>query len=76
LAPGAIETELVKKMHTAQTRISYVSRIPMQRYGTPEETASAAVYLCTRDAGYITGHVLAVDGGFLAAGVVKPLDTD
>jgi len=70
LAPGAIETELVKKMHSATTRKVYTRAIPMDRYGTPDETAAAAVFLASREAGYITGHVLDVDGGFLAAGVL------
>jgi 3-oxoacyl-[acyl-carrier protein] reductase len=70
LAPGAIETELVAVMHSARTRKDYRARIPMDRYGTPAETAAAAVFLASREAAYITGHVLAVDGGFLAAGVL------
>lgn len=73
LAPGAIETELVARMHSEQTRIVYKRAIPADRYGTPEETATAAVFLLSEAARYITGHVLAVDGGFLAAGVLhKP----
>jgi len=70
LAPGAIETELVARMHSPQTRSVYRRGIPLDRYGTPEETATAAVFLASRDAAYITGHVLAVDGGFLAAGII------
>ena len=70
LAPGAIETELVAKMHSAQTRAAYTAGIPMDRYGSPAETANAALFLASDLAGYITGHVLAVDGGFLAAGVM------
>lgn len=70
LAPGAIDTELVAVMHSPQTRQIYRSRIPLDRYGTPAETAAAAVFLCSREAAYITGHVLAVDGGFLAAGLM------
>ena len=70
LAPGAIETEMVARMHSAQTRHVYRRGIPLYRYGTPEETAAAAIFLASRDAAYITGHVLAVDGGFLAAGVI------
>jgi 3-oxoacyl-[acyl-carrier protein] reductase len=70
LAPGAIETELVARMHSAETRVAYTKAIPADRYGTPEEVASAAVYLLSDEARYITGHVLAVDGGFLAAGIM------
>ena len=70
LAPGAIETELVAKMHSAETRTVYRAGIPLDRYGTPEETAAAALFLASEEARYVTGHVLAVDGGFLAAGVM------
>lgn len=71
LAPGAIETELVKKMHSPETRINYRRAVPMDRYGDPEEVAHAALYLASRGASYVTGHILAVDGGFLAAGVLN-----
>lgn len=71
LAPGAIETELVAQMHSPQTRINYTRSIPLDRYGTVEEVASAALFLASRGAAYVTGHVLAVDGGFLAAGVLN-----
>ena len=70
LAPGAIETELVAKMHSAETRTVYRAGIPLDRYGTPEESAAAALFLASEEARYVTGHVLAVDGGFLAAGVM------
>ncbi len=69
IAPGPIETPLVARIHDAEIRAAYHRAIPMERYGTPAEVAGAAVYLCGPDAGYVTGHVLAVDGGFLATGV-------
>lgn len=71
LAPGAIETELVARMHSAATRENYRRSIPLDRYGTPEEVAEAAVFLASREAGYVSGQVLGVDGGFLAAGVLN-----
>lgn len=71
LAPGAIETELVKRMHDAETRSAYRRVIPQSRYGDVGEVAAAAAFLASREASYITGSVLAVDGGFLAAGVMK-----
>ncbi len=70
LAPGAIETDLVARMHSAETRRVYTAGIPLGRYGTPAETAATAVFLASEAASYVTGHVLAVDGGFLAAGVM------
>ncbi|WP_419907675.1 SDR family NAD(P)-dependent oxidoreductase [Hoeflea sp.] len=71
LAPGAIETALVKKMHDAETRRAYLAGIPMDRYGTPDEVAAAAVYLALPQSSYITGVTLPVDGGFDAGGVIK-----
>jgi len=70
LAPGAIETELVAKMHSAETRKVYKASIPMNRYGTPEETANAAIFFASDNAKYITGQILGVDGGFLSAGII------
>lgn len=71
LAPGAIETALVKEMHDAETRRAYLTRIPMDRYGTPEEVAAAAVFLALPQSSYINGVTLPIDGGFDAAGVIK-----
>ena len=71
LAPGAIETELVAKMHDAETRTSYCSRIPANRYGSPDEVAAAAVFLVSEESRYISGVVLPIDGGFMAGGVIK-----
>ena len=70
IAPGAIETEMAKFAHDAATRAAYNYLIPMTRYGTPEEIASAAVFLCSDEARYIQGHTLNVDGGFLSAGLM------
>lgn len=70
LAPGAIETELVARMHSGETREVYKAAIPLDRYGTPQETAFAAIFLASEQAGYITGHILGIDGGFLAAGIM------
>ncbi len=58
-------------MHDAEVRAAFNRFIPMQRYGTPEEIAAAAAFLCSDDASYITGHTLAVDGGFLASGMKR-----
>ena len=71
LAPGAIETELVSRMHDEETRTSYCSRIPTNRYGTPEEVATTAIFLVSEEAGYINGVVMPIDGGFMAGGVIK-----
>ncbi len=70
IAPGAIETEMAKFAHDRATRAAYNYLIPMTRYGTPEEVADAAVFLCSDESRYIHGHTLNVDGGFRAAGLM------
>ena len=70
IAPGAIETEMAKFAHDQATRAAYNYLIPMTRYGTPEEIADAAVFLCSDESRYVHGHTLNVDGGFLAAGLM------
>lgn len=69
LAPGPIETPLVAQVHTPTVRRQFAERVPMRRYGTPEEMAAVAAFLCSDDASYVNGHVLAADGGFLGAGL-------
>jgi 3-oxoacyl-[acyl-carrier protein] reductase len=59
IAPAAIDTEMIKGLG------DFVERIPVRRLGTPEDVAAAAVFLCSDAAGYITGAVLDVNGGFL-----------
>ncbi|MDQ2067789.1 SDR family NAD(P)-dependent oxidoreductase [Xinfangfangia sp. CPCC 101601] len=71
VAPGAIETELVARMHDAKTREAYLSGIPMRRYGTPEEVADTIAFLVSDAAAYVNGVELGIDGGFMAAGVMK-----
>lgn len=69
LAPGPVETPLVQAMHAPDKRSQWIDRTPMRRYARPAELAGAAVFLCCDDATFVTGHVLVVDGGFLAAGI-------
>lgn len=69
LAPGPINTPLVAQVHNEGIRKQWNQRVPMRRYGTPEEMAAVAAFLCSDDASYVTGHVLAADGGFTGAGL-------
>jgi NAD(P)-dependent dehydrogenase (short-subunit alcohol dehydrogenase family) len=57
-------------MHSDETRRVYRAGIPLDRYGTPEETAFTGFFLASEQAGYVTGQILGVDGGFLAAGIM------
>lgn len=72
IAPGPVETEMAKQVHSPAIRADYYDSIPLGRYGTMEEIASAVGFLCTPGASYVNGQVLAVDGGFDAAGVGLP----
>ncbi|MER2535048.1 MAG: SDR family oxidoreductase [Rhizobiaceae bacterium] len=67
LAPGTILTDFNRSsLDTPDKIASAESRLPMGRVGTPQDVAGAAVFLCSPAASYMTGHVLAVDGGRLA----------
>jgi NAD(P)-dependent dehydrogenase (short-subunit alcohol dehydrogenase family) len=70
IAPGPVDTPLVKRDHTPGTRAAYQAMIPLARYGTPAEIADAAAFLASDEASYINGQTLAVDGGFSAAGLI------
>jgi len=72
IAPGPVETEMAKKVHTPAIRADYHDTIPLARYGSMQEIANAVGFLCSAEASYINGQVLAVDGGFDAAGVGLP----
>ncbi len=61
IAPGLIETDMSRPFLGAATRIRDL--IPMRRPGKPAEVASLAVFLASEEAGYLTGQVIAVDGG-------------
>ena len=72
IAPGPVETDMAKKVHSAAIRKDYADAIPLARYGTPEEIAEGVGFLCSPAASYINGQTLAVDGGFDAAGIGLP----
>ena len=72
VAPGPVETAMAKLVHTEAIRRDYYDAIPLKRYGTTEEIAATIGFLCSADAGYINGQVIAADGGFDAAGVGLP----
>ena len=70
LAPGVFPTELNRPLLTGTPRgEEFITRTPMRRFGELEELIGAAVFLASDSAKFTTGHVLVVDGGFLASGV-------
>src|ERR1700760_4850138 len=72
VAPGPVDTDMAKAVHTPEIRADYHDAIPLNRYGLEEELAEAIFFLSSDRASYITGQVLAVDGGFDAAGIGLP----
>jgi NAD(P)-dependent dehydrogenase (short-subunit alcohol dehydrogenase family) len=72
IAPGPVDTEMAKLVHSVAIRSDYYDTIPLGRYGTPEEMANTVGFLCSDEAAFINGQVLAVDGGFEATGVGLP----
>jgi NAD(P)-dependent dehydrogenase (short-subunit alcohol dehydrogenase family) len=72
VAPGPVDTAMAKAVHSADIRADYHDAIPLNRYGLEEELAEAVFFLCSDRASYITGQILAVDGGFDAAGIGLP----
>ncbi|HEY5020764.1 MAG TPA: 3-oxoacyl-ACP reductase FabG [Steroidobacteraceae bacterium] len=62
VAPGFIETDMTRALSEAQ-RAAYLAQIPVGRFGAAEEVASIVAFLASRDAGYITGQTLHVNGG-------------
>ncbi len=71
IAPGPIETPMVTTLHSQVTRDNYLRAVPMGRYGAPAEIAGVVSFLASEDASYVTGQTLAVDGGFIAAGILE-----
>ncbi|KAB0269446.1 SDR family NAD(P)-dependent oxidoreductase [Microvirga brassicacearum] len=70
VAPGPIETPLVREMHTAESRAEWLRAVPLNRYGQPAEIAGAAIFLLDGSkASYVTGQTISVDGGFTTAGL-------
>ena len=72
VAPGPVDTAMAKAVHTADIRADYHDAIPLNRYGLEEELAEAIFFLSCERSSYITGQILAVDGGFDAAGIGLP----
>ncbi len=64
VAPGPVDTAMAKAVHTPEIRKDYHDHMPLNRYGLEEELAEAIFFLCSERASYITGQVIAVDGGF------------
>jgi NAD(P)-dependent dehydrogenase (short-subunit alcohol dehydrogenase family) len=69
ILPGVFKTDLNRALLESPRGQELLMRTPMRRFGHVEELVGAAVYLASDAASFVTGHLLAVDGGFLASGV-------
>ncbi len=72
VAPGPVRTKLAMAVHSQDIIDAYHDALPLNRYGSEDEIAQAIVFLASPEASYITGQVLAADGGFEATGIGLP----
>ena len=72
VAPGPVRTKLAMAVHTQDIIDAYHDAIPLNRYGQEIEIAEVIYFLCSQKASYVTGQLIAVDGGFEATGVGLP----
>ena len=72
IAPGPTDTEMSRAALTEAGRAARLTRLPGGRFGKPSEVAGAALFLASSHSDWVTGTVLAVDGGYTATGVMEP----
>ena len=72
VCPGPVRTKLAMAVHSQEIIDAYHDAIPLNRYGSEEEIAHCISFLCSDKASYVTGQVIAADGGFEATGVGLP----
>jgi NAD(P)-dependent dehydrogenase (short-subunit alcohol dehydrogenase family) len=72
VAPGPVATKLAMAVHTQDIIDAYHDALPLNRYGSEAEIAAAVTFLLSDKASFITGQILAADGGFEATGIGLP----
>ena len=72
VCPGPVRTKLAMAVHTQEIIDAYHDAIPLNRYGSEREIAEVIAFLCSDKASYVTGQVIAADGGFESTGVGLP----
>jgi NAD(P)-dependent dehydrogenase (short-subunit alcohol dehydrogenase family) len=68
VCPGVIQTPMIDRLtgNTKEAVAQFTGLEPVGRFGQPEEIANAVVWMCSDEASFLTGHAMAVDGGFVA----------
>ncbi|QHW01235.1 SDR family oxidoreductase [Spirosoma endbachense] len=72
VSPGPVKTKLAEAVHSPEIIKAYYDGIPLNRSATEQDIAETVVFLCSTKASYITGQMIAVDGGFDASGIGLP----
>jgi len=72
VCPGPVRTKLAMAVHTQDIIDAYHDAIPLNRYGSEDEIAEVIAFLCSDKASYVTGQIIAADGGFESTGVGLP----
>ncbi len=72
VCPGPVKTKLAMAVHTQDIIDAYHDAIPLNRYGSEKEIAEVIAFLCSEKASYVTGQIIASDGGFESTGVGLP----
>lgn len=72
ICPGPVATKLAMAVHSKDIIAAYHDAIPLNRYGSEDEIAAVITFLCSPAASYVTGQIIAVDGGFEATGIGLP----
>jgi len=72
VCPGPVRTKLAMAVHSPEIVAAYHDAIPLNRFGSEDEIAELIVFLCSDKASYVTGQVIAADGGFESTGVGLP----
>ena len=70
VAPTPVDTPMIKQVHFPKDREIWNQQIPAMRYAQPEEVSAAIKFLASDAAAYINGHILNIDGGFMASGII------
>jgi NAD(P)-dependent dehydrogenase (short-subunit alcohol dehydrogenase family) len=72
VAPGPVRTKLAMAVHSPEIIAAYHDALPLNRYGSEREIAEVIAFLCSEKASFVTGQIIAADGGFEAVGIGLP----